>query len=131
MSPRSYHQSVSSSGGRVPTHDADDNPAIATHYGKTSTMSAIEHRFRPVRKQAECVRLAVARGDDPEEIDILDTGGMEHLDNISTVTSSLILDFWAFPFSTSFHIIHAFFLNLANIFFSLAMAKYFGESTGT
>ncbi|KAK3949702.1 hypothetical protein QBC32DRAFT_316580 [Pseudoneurospora amorphoporcata] len=44
--------------------------AIAQHYGKSATMSAIEHRFRPVRKQADCLRLAVARGDDPEEIDI-------------------------------------------------------------
>nr|CAE76166.1 hypothetical protein [Neurospora crassa] len=48
--------------------------AIAQHYGKSATMSALEHRFRPVRKQAECLRLAVSRGDDPEEIDILETG---------------------------------------------------------
>ncbi|KAK3351598.1 hypothetical protein B0H65DRAFT_418355 [Neurospora tetraspora] len=50
--------------------------AIAQHYGKSATMSAIEHRFRPVRKQADCLRLAVSRGDDPEEIDILEPGEM-------------------------------------------------------
>ncbi|CCC13292.1 unnamed protein product [Sordaria macrospora k-hell] len=74
------NQGLSSSSGRVPTQDADEIPAIAQHYGKTATMSAIEHRFRPVRKQADGLRLAVTRGDDPEEVDIHEPRGMKHLE---------------------------------------------------
>ncbi|KAK3402913.1 hypothetical protein B0T20DRAFT_343979 [Sordaria brevicollis] len=44
--------------------------AIAQHYGKSTSTSAIEHRFRPVRKQAEFLRMAVAKGIEPETIDI-------------------------------------------------------------
>lgn len=51
------------------------SPAIAQHYGKSATMSAIEHRFRPIRKQADLLRVAVSKGMDPEAIDILEQPG--------------------------------------------------------
>ncbi|KAK0615908.1 hypothetical protein B0T17DRAFT_619504 [Bombardia bombarda] len=46
--------------------------AIAQHYGKSQTVSAIEHRFRPVRQQAEIIRIAVSQGVDPEELNVVE-----------------------------------------------------------
>ncbi|KAK3373823.1 hypothetical protein B0T24DRAFT_276585 [Lasiosphaeria ovina] len=46
--------------------------AIAAHYGKSQTISAMEHRFRPVRHQAEAIRQMVEQKIDPESVNILD-----------------------------------------------------------
>ncbi|KAK3945180.1 hypothetical protein QBC46DRAFT_403906 [Diplogelasinospora grovesii] len=46
--------------------------AIAQHYGKSQTVSAIEHRFRPVKQQAEILRGAVQQGIDPEAINVVE-----------------------------------------------------------
>ncbi|KAK0728150.1 hypothetical protein B0T26DRAFT_672731 [Lasiosphaeria miniovina] len=46
--------------------------AIAAHYGKSQTVSAMEHRFRPVRHQAEAIRQMVEQKIDPESVNILD-----------------------------------------------------------
>ena len=39
-------------------------------------MSAIEHRFRPVRKQAEAIRQALEQNLDPKDLPLLDAEGM-------------------------------------------------------
>jgi len=46
-------------------------PAIAQHLGKSTTMSSVEHRFRPIRKWGELLAEAVNRGQDPEDIDVV------------------------------------------------------------
>ncbi|KAK3684965.1 hypothetical protein B0T22DRAFT_481969 [Podospora appendiculata] len=51
--------------------------AIAQHYGQSHTASALEHRFRPVRTQAEFLRQAVAHGEDPESINFLEMNKAE------------------------------------------------------
>ncbi|TLS27915.1 hypothetical protein PpBr36_01605 [Pyricularia pennisetigena] len=42
--------------------------AIAAHYGSDTTTSGIEHRFRPIKKQAAAIRAAVAKGEDPKDM---------------------------------------------------------------
>lgn len=39
------------------------------------TTSAVEHRFRPVKKQAEVLRKFVAQGVDTKNVDITDKDG--------------------------------------------------------
>lgn len=80
-------------------------------------MSAIEHRFRPVRKQADGLRLAVTRGDDPEEVDIHEPRGMKHLGNINTSHFVIILKYLAVSTLLAAHIILVAFLNMANTVF--------------
>ncbi|CAK7214255.1 hypothetical protein SBRCBS47491_002086 [Sporothrix bragantina] len=41
--------------------------AIAQHYGSDSSQSAIEHRFRPIKKQASIIRKAVSEGKDAKD----------------------------------------------------------------
>ncbi|TLD21442.1 hypothetical protein PspLS_05357 [Pyricularia sp. CBS 133598] len=40
--------------------------AIAAHYGSDTTTSGMEHRFRPIKRQAAAIRAAVAEGKDPK-----------------------------------------------------------------
>ncbi|KAK3378500.1 hypothetical protein B0H63DRAFT_249095 [Podospora didyma] len=47
--------------------------AIAKHYGKSQTVSAMEHRFRPVRQQAEIIRKIVTSNGDPESFNLAET----------------------------------------------------------
>ncbi|KAL1894769.1 hypothetical protein Sste5346_005745 [Sporothrix stenoceras] len=42
--------------------------AIAQHYGSDTTTAGIEHRFRPIKKQAGIIRKAVADNKDPKEL---------------------------------------------------------------
>ncbi|CAK7263374.1 hypothetical protein SEPCBS119000_000438 [Sporothrix epigloea] len=42
--------------------------AIAKHYGSDSSQAAIEHRFRPIRKQASIIRQAVLEGRDAKDL---------------------------------------------------------------
>ncbi|EHA55341.1 hypothetical protein MGG_08176 [Pyricularia oryzae 70-15] len=42
--------------------------AIAAHYGSDTTTCGIEHRFRPIKKQAAAIRAAVAKGEDPKDM---------------------------------------------------------------
>ncbi|CAK7274044.1 hypothetical protein SEPCBS57363_005959 [Sporothrix epigloea] len=42
--------------------------AIAKHYGSDSSQSAIEHRFRPIKKQASIIRQAVSEGRDAKDL---------------------------------------------------------------
>ena len=42
--------------------------AIALHYGSDATESALEHRFRPLKKQAQAVREAVSKGKDAKDL---------------------------------------------------------------
>ncbi|CAK7213085.1 hypothetical protein SCUCBS95973_001681 [Sporothrix curviconia] len=41
--------------------------AIAQHYGSDSSQSAIEHRFRPIKKQASIIRRIVSEGKDAKD----------------------------------------------------------------
>ncbi|KAK3359846.1 hypothetical protein B0T25DRAFT_111477 [Lasiosphaeria hispida] len=43
---------------------------VAQYYGGSTTASAIEHRFRPLRQVSEMFRQAVDNGYDPEKLDI-------------------------------------------------------------
>ncbi|KAK3327637.1 hypothetical protein B0T19DRAFT_460833 [Cercophora scortea] len=52
-------------------------PLTWLHYGQSHTASALEHRFRPVRTQAEFLRQVVTHGEDPENINILDMNKAE------------------------------------------------------
>ena len=55
---------------RETDHGCSELPGIAVYLGGTTTESAVEHRFRAVKVQAEACREIVTRGGDPSLCEI-------------------------------------------------------------
>lgn len=73
---------------------------MAEHYGSDATPVALQHRFRPVKKQADVLRMLVNSGKDTKDVDVLDKDGRcSFATTTATWTSSETSIFFIFPFS--------------------------------